>query len=281
MTSVIVAAHNEEAVIGACLAALNDQRDAAPIEVIVSANACSDETAELAREGRAIVVERAEPGKAAAINAAEVVASSFPRVYLDADIVVPPDGISRILGQFAATPAPLAVVPRRVVATKGRPWPVRAYFAINTRLPAFRHGLFGRGMIAVSKEGRARFDVFPTLIADDLFLDAQFDDGEKAQVDTVCVTVEAPFTTAELLARLVRVRRGNAQLRAASVEGSVEGRVRASDRSAWARVVMRRPWLAIHAVVYVWITFIVSRRARSDAATSWGRDESTRGRVGL
>ena len=36
-------------------------------------------------------------------------------------------------------------------------------------------------MIALSEEGRARFDAFPTLIADDLFLDSQFSAAEKAE----------------------------------------------------------------------------------------------------
>ncbi len=278
MTTVIIAAHNEEAVIGSCLDALRHQRGVMPLEIIVSANACSDATAEIARERGAIVVERSEPGKAAAINAAEMVASSFPRVYLDADILVPPDGLASVLGAFVQAPAPLAVVPRRVVAMEGRPWPVRAYFAINTRLPVFRDGIFGRGMIAVSQEGRGRFEVFPTLIADDLFLDAQFTAAEKMHADSVCVTVEAPFTTADLLSRLVRVRRGNVQLRAAVAEGDVDGQVRGSDRWAWLRVVARRPWLAFHGVAYVWITLVASRRARSVDAAEWGRDESTRRR---
>ena len=63
------AAHDEEAVIGACLDALLRQEPDGGMEVIVSANACSDGTARIARERGAIVIERAEPGKAAAINA--------------------------------------------------------------------------------------------------------------------------------------------------------------------------------------------------------------------
>lgn len=129
--------------------------------------------------------------------------------------MLPPGGLAGIVTRFDSARAALAVVPRRHIDVAGRPWPVRAYFTINERLPVFRHGLFGRGVIALSAEGRARFDVFPPVIADDLFLDSQFTDDEKAVAEEVEVVVEAPFTTRDLLARLTRVRRGNAELRAA------------------------------------------------------------------
>ena len=58
---------------------------------------------------------------------------------------------------------------------------MRQYFAISSRLPVYRDGLFGRGMIAVSEQGRARFDQFPDLVADDLFLDSQFATAEKVR----------------------------------------------------------------------------------------------------
>lgn len=276
MTSVIVAAHDEEAVIGRCLDALARQDLHTDLEIIVSANGCTDATADIARAHGAVVIDRSEPGKAAAINAAEIVASSFPRIYLDADIVVPEGGLADILGRFGEASGPLAVVPARRVATEGRPWPVRAYFAINERLPAFRNGLFGRGLIAISEEGRARFDEFPTLIADDLFLDSQFSDAEKSEADRVVVTVEAPFTTVDLLRRLVRVRRGNSQMRMAAAAGEVGADVRTSDRWAWLRVVMRRPWLAPQGATYAILTVVAARRARSHDGQTWGRDESTR-----
>lgn len=48
MVSVVIAAHNEEAVIGGCLDALLAQRTDTPLEVVVSANGCTDRTAEAA-----------------------------------------------------------------------------------------------------------------------------------------------------------------------------------------------------------------------------------------
>ena len=279
MPSIVIAAHNEENVIGRSLDALLGQAASARIGVVVSANGCTDRTAAVATRPGVTVIDRPEAGKAAALNAGDQVAVGFPRIYLDADILMPSGGLAAVLDRLAQSPALLAVVPRRRLNTTGRPWLVRAYFAINERLPAFRHGLFGRGMIALSEQGRARFDAFPTLIADDLFIDSLFSDAEKAEVSGVEVLVEAPFTTRDLIRRLVRVRRGNAEMRAAAAGGTVDARVRPSDRWAWLRdVVLPNPRLVLAAVPYLSITVIAAllARRRNPAGTVWGRDESTR-----
>jgi glycosyltransferase involved in cell wall biosynthesis len=275
MVSVIIAAHNEESVIGRCLDALRDQRTTAELQVIVSANGCSDRTAEVAAAHGATVVDSAEPGKPGALNAAERIATSFPRVYLDADILVPPDAIDLIVGELGGSPSVHAVVPRRRIDTRGRPFPIRAYFAINERLPAFRDGLFGRGMITLSEAGRSRFGEFPPIIADDLFVDSLFSTEEKAEAKSVEVVVQAPYRTQDLLARLVRVRRGNAQMRAAADELTFS--VRPSDKWAWLRdVVFPEPRLAPATVPYLAITLAAAVLARRSTATDWGHDASTR-----
>lgn len=277
MISVIIAAHNEEAVLGACLDAVNAQAEPHAVQLIVSANGCTDDTADVARRRGATVVERTEAGKSAALNAADAVAVGSTRVYLDADIIVPPRGLAQLLDTLDDDGV-LASVPRRMLDTDGSALLVKAYCAINERLPAFRDGLFGRGMIAVSAEGRARFDRFPDFIADDLFLDAQFGPDEKREARDVAVVVRAPRTTTALLRRLIRVRRGNAELRAAAARAAV-GAVRPVDRWAWLRdVVLPRPWLIVAAIPYVGITLaaaVAARRATA-AATAWGRDATTR-----
>lgn len=278
MPSVLIAAHNEETVLGTCLDALRAQDTTDTVEIIVSANGCTDSTAEVARAHGAEVVERTEPGKAAALNAGEAVATRYPRLYLDADIVLPPVAVRLIGERLAAAPPVLAVVPRRRVELSGRSLLVRAYFAINERLPAFQRGLFGRGAIGLSEAGRKKFTHFPELIADDLFLDSQFTDDEKAIVDAVEVVIQAPYTTKALMERLVRVRRGNAQMRSASAAGELGVQVRRSDRWAWLReVVLPQPRLLIAAVPYLVITLAAGILARRDLASNqWGSDRTTR-----
>lgn len=280
MPSVVIAAHNEEQVIGTCLRALMDQDFPGELQVVVSANGCSDRTVEIAREFGATIVDRREPGKAAALNAGDSVATSFPRIYLDADIVIPPHTIGALLRPLAPTSGRLAAVPRRRIETSGRPWPVRAYFTINERLPVFRKSLFGRGLIALSAEGRARFSDFPSLIADDLFVDSLFGEDEREVVQEVEVTVEAPHTTKDLLRRLQRVRRGNSEMRATATRTGGQVNVQRPQRWAWlVDVVLPNPRLALAAVPYAAITLaaaVLGHRRVRNAEQGWGRDDSTR-----
>lgn len=277
MPSVVIAAHNEESVLGSCLDALLVQGLRSD-EIVVVANGCSDRTGDVARARNVVVIDLEQAGKAGALNAGDVVASGYPRIYLDADIVVPPGGIASVMSTFEQFPLALAVVPCRRVNTAGRSWPVRGYYTVSTRLPAFREGLFGRGMIALSAEGRGRFTDFPTMVADDLFIDAQFSDVEKFVASGVEVVVDVPFTTRDLLRRLVRVRRGNAQMRAAGAAGEVEAAVRPAQRWAWLRATAGHPTLWGSAVTYVILTTIAGRRAsrQADGADAWGHDTSTR-----
>lgn len=270
MVSVVIAAHNEAAVIGGCLDALHSDPDTAKLDVTVVANGCTDRTAATARARPGVrVVELAEASKPAALNAGDEVATGFPRIYLDADITLSTAQVVRLAIAVESGLAP-AAVPRRRVALDGRPLLVRAYYAIHTRLPTFRRALFGRGAIAVSAAGRARFGRFPDVLGDDLFLDAQFDDGEKREVPEVVSVVAAPWRTRDLVRRLARVRAGNAALRARAAG------VRPAARAAWLRhVVLPQPWLAPAAVCYVALTLAAALLARR-RATAWGRDDSSR-----
>jgi glycosyltransferase involved in cell wall biosynthesis len=279
VTSIIIAAHNEAAVIGRCLDAL--LADAAPgeFDVTVVANGCTDATAQVAARPGIRVLDLPEASKVAALNAGDAAALGFPRVYADADIVVTAEAIRALCWALTPpgqnlTPRVLAAAPRREVDVSRSPLFVRAYFAINSRLPVFQNALFGRGVVALSAEGRARFGRFPDVVADDLFLDSLFTPAEKRQVDAVSARVKAPRRTPDLLRRLTRVRRGNASMRT-----SPGGSVRGTDRMSWWRDVARRnPTLIPAAACYVVITLLASALARLPARSgrAWARDASSR-----
>lgn len=285
--SVVIAAHNEAAVIGRCLDSLCAGAVPGEFDITVAANGCTDATATIAAERSGVrVLDLPEPGKAKALNAADQVAVGFPRIYLDADIFTSANAARALCVALetrhedgAGAGRPLAAVPRRDVEVTGRPALVKGYFAISSRLPVFRRGLFGRGMIAVSERGRGRFGEFPEMVADDLFLDSQFTDEEKCHVDTVATTVETPLTTKDLVRRLVRVRRGNSAMRAAGRAGEVGAPIREADRMSWLRdVVVPDPRLAPAGIAYISITIWAALLARRTPKNSnaWGRDDSTR-----
>ena len=284
VTSVVIAAHNEATVLGQCLDTLLMDAEPGEFDVVVVPNGCADDTAKVASDRPGVrVVEIPEANKAKALNAGDRAAMGFPRIYLDADIILATAQARSLSDALSAStgrkPRPLAAVPGRTLDRRGRPLMVRAYYAINSRLPAFREGLFGRGAIALSAEARHRFDAFPDMVADDLFLDSLFSAAEKVQVDDSLTTVAAPMRTRDLVRRLVRVRRGNAAMRAAGSSGKVDGTVRPADRSAWFTAVVKpHPHLAPAAVIYVGISALTAVLARGSPQPerSWGQDASTR-----
>ncbi|MGW0431115.1 glycosyltransferase family 2 protein [Micromonospora sp. NPDC003197] len=292
--SVVIPAHNEEAVLGSCLRRLLEDAKPGEFEVVVVPNGCTDGTAAVARSFAGVtVLELAASSKATALNAGDQAATGFPRIYLDADIqlsttdaralaaALQPPGANppperTTLGGISDRPTPLAVAPRRVVLTTGRPLLVRAYYAINCRLPVFRDALIGRGVIAVSRAGRKRFERFPETFADDLYLDSIFRVGERIEVASARAASESPMRTRDLLRRLARVRAGNAALR------TMDGRAHPSSGGSWLfHVVLPRPWLLPAAVCYVALTLLAEASARrTPAGTTWGRDESSRTMAG-
>ena len=119
-----VPAHDEELVIGQCLAALTADRRPDDI-VLVVADRCRDATAAIARDMGALVVEHGEdeePGRAAARQAGLEVARTLPDwdavVMIDADSVIEP-GFYDACERALATGAP-AVQARSEGATRVR-----------------------------------------------------------------------------------------------------------------------------------------------------------------
>jgi glycosyltransferase involved in cell wall biosynthesis len=279
VVSIVVAAHNEATVIGRTLRHLLDGAEPGEFDVVVAANGCTDDTAGVARSVPGVrVVEVEVASKPAALNAGDAAATSFPRIYLDADIALTAAGARALAAAVTAPGGAIAAAPRRVLDTTGRPLLVRAYFAVNGRLPAFRDALFGRGAIVLSKDARARFGDFPDLFADDLFLDALFAAGEKREVAEVPSVVATPNRTEDLLRRLGRVRGANTSLRAAAEAAGATVAVRPSRKASWlVDVVLPRPWLWPAGACYAALTLLAEWRARrTPAGTAWARDESTR-----
>ena len=209
-TSIIIPANNEEAWLGRCLAALLAQDAAAGVvEIVVVGNACTDGTVALARSfvpaaeargWRMVVLDLAEGGKLAALNAGDRAASGRNRVYLDADITCDP----ALLGQLRAaldTEAPRYATGRIAVAP-ARSWVTRRYAAVWARLPFVTGGAVGAGLFAVNPAGRARWGEFPAIISDDTFVRLQFSPGERLEVPA-----RYHWPMVEGFSNLVRVRR--------------------------------------------------------------------------
>lgn len=208
--TVIIPANNEAAWISPCLEALLAQdAQAGRVEVIVSANACTDATADLARAMAGafrdrgwdlVVLDSPEPGKIGALNRAEAAARSGERAYLDADVLCDPallGQIARALARSAPTYATGTLAVRRADSAI-----TRAYANFWQRLPFVKGGAVGAGFFAVNRAGRARWSDFPAIISDDTFVRLNFSPDERVEVPA-----RYHWPMVEGWANLVRVRR--------------------------------------------------------------------------
>jgi glycosyltransferase involved in cell wall biosynthesis len=209
--TVIVPAHQEERLIGACLDALLASGPVDGVEVIVAANGCRDGTVAEARAREAAftargwslrVLDLPEGGKPGALNAAEAVARFGARVFVDADVTVSPGLLPMIARALDRTGPVYASGRVRITGGTAGGWVSRAYARMWARVPFMAQGVPGCGLFAVNAAGRARWGAFPAIIADDAFVRLHFAAAERMMVDATYDWPVAPGFGA-----LLRVRR--------------------------------------------------------------------------
>jgi glycosyltransferase involved in cell wall biosynthesis len=282
MISIIIPAHNEASVIARCISAMLDDAVPDEFEVVVACNGCTDQTAQIARGfgSSVVVIETPVASKTHALNLADQVAHGFPRFYVDADVVFSRDAILKI-AEVLREGGVLAAAPAVKFDVAGRPWTVRAFYSVWSRLPYLRSGMGGSGVFALSEAGRRRFESFPRLTADDTFTRLQFNRHERRMVDSCCSVVSTPRDLASVIAIKTRSHFGNHELRHRYPE--LQKHEEVSHVGALARLALDpRLWPALAVYMYV----KVSARAWTwwkyafGNHQTWERDESSRVEVG-
>ncbi|WP_188109135.1 WecB/TagA/CpsF family glycosyltransferase [Paeniglutamicibacter gangotriensis] len=276
---VIIPAHNESAVIARTLAPLAELVASDAIEVIVVCNGCTDDTAKIARGFAGVkVVESNIPSKIAALNLADSKTTIFPRLYLDADITITESGL-RMTFDYLLRPEALAARPAFEYDTAGASWPVRAFYRARRRIPITNVALWGAGAYGMSSTGRLRFDSFPEVTADDLFVDQQFSSTEKKILPTIPVQVSTPRDVASLSAVLKRNYRGQSELNTRVVGKHAKSMLGSRQTLNQLLASVTGPRSVFDAGVYA--TLAATSRLRSILSRAkpqrvWERDESSR-----
>lgn len=283
--SVIIPAHNEAAVIGRTLSALVPVLETGRVELIVACNGCTDDTAHIAKayDGvRVLDVETAS--KVAALNAADDAATTWPRLYLDADIEITPTALRMVLDRLGRGDV-LAARPAFRYDDTGASRPVRAFYRARRRIPATKEALWGAGAFGLTEEGHARFGSFPSVTADDLFVDLQFGQYERAILHTPPVRVVTPRTVAGLMAILRRNYRGQAEIEKGTSRPVAEDAVtvpHGSTRQTVRQLLssIRGPVSLLDAVTYMALVttarFHPAAQRTRGQTPRWERDDSSR-----
>ena len=276
IASVVIPAHDEAALLDNTLRTLLRDLEPGALEVVVVANGCSDDTASVALSVPGVqVVETPEASKAAAVALGNRIAGSFPRVHLDADCVISGRDVLS-LARAVEAPGVLAAGPRRVLMTSSASWWVRAYYRVWERLPGVRAGLYGRGVIALSRAGQERVARLPQVMSDDLAVSEAFEPDERRIVDSARVLIRVPSTARDLVRRRVRVATGNLQADQLRLRrpGS------ATSPRTLAAIALKDPRMLICVPVFIATGLVARRQAwravRRGDYTTWLRDESSR-----
>ena len=271
--SVVIPAHNEEAVIGRCLSSLMDGAPPGELEVLVVCNGCDDRTADVARQSapNATVLEIPVASKVAALNAGDEHATHFPRFYVDADVELSYPAlvsVARVLSEGGV----LCAAPKPLFDLKARPWSVRAFYAVLQGVPYFSQDMVGTGVYAVSAEGRRRFGAFPELTADDQFVQQLFDRPERRSVAGAHFVVHPPANLRGVLAMRARAYRGNREL-------ARSGLARSGPPPSGLKSVLRRALVPAEApavAVYTGVNILAKGLAYGRPSSTWERDDSAR-----
>ena len=213
MPSVVIPAHDEAEVIHACLTALIGQEGVGDLEIVVVCNGCTDDTSAVAGAFEQVkVITTGIASKTAALNLGDESVSSYPRLYLDADVRLERDCVRRLFDSLDR--GSLAVSPAPVFETGGSSILVRMFYAAWRRMPFYNESMIGgSGAYALSETGRARFEAFPDVISDDGFVRLQFESAERMMVSDARSRIRCPASMRDLVRMMTRVRAGSLELR--------------------------------------------------------------------
>jgi hypothetical protein len=244
-------------------------------------NGCRDNTAELARRFGAPVkvIETEIASKSHALNLGDQAASGFPRFYVDADVALPLEGLRAMAKVLQGGQALAAAPDVETVLLDGTSPGVRAFYRVWMNLPYVKEGMVGCGVYALSRQGRARFDEFPSLIADDGYVRLLFRPGERVKVEAAVCRVMAPKTVKDLIKVKTRSRLGVRELadRFPELHGQSQQRKRYGAAIGW---LLSQPTLYPGILPYLWVNLISTWRARRQAKAldryAWERDDSSR-----
>lgn len=270
----VIPAHNEEAVIGRCLGSLSADSEPGEIEVVVVCNGCTDGTADAARSAwpSAKVVEIPKASKIDALNTGDATTEAFPRFYVDADIEVGATSLRTVAATMETTGVDCAA-PRPVFVLDGRPWSIRAFYEVWESLPYLNDQVVGSGVYGLSRAGRARFDAFPDLTADDQFVLQLFSSEERLNVADASFRVHPPTRLRGLYQMRRRVYRSMPELANAGLDlQPVEGR-----RVRSLLGLLGRPRMAPAVALYATVNALAMARSRLGGSNhGWERDTSAR-----
>ena len=278
MLSVIIPAHDEEAVIGRCLRTLTPGSAGDDLDIVVVANGCTDATVDIAARHPGVrLIEISVASKPAALNTGDAAARHFPRAFVDADIEVGPRALLAVAEVLEDTGASVGAPAMRIDFT-GCSWAVKAYYRVWLQLAWSTEAPVGTGVYVLSRGGHGKLGRFPDIISDDQYVHDLFRRDERVCVAQHEFVMRPARDVRALVVRRTRELEGGAELQARF--GALPGR---SSGPGPVELLRADPWRAFDLAVFAAIKAAAMwrlRRKRRLGRGGWERDESSRGTLG-
>ncbi len=272
LPAIIIPAYNERKVISKLLNSLRSGISKKLFQVVVACNASTDSSVEYIREHFPMVtcLDIKKASKTNALNEAEKLDLGFPRVYIDADVLISSSDIEKIITYLNQFDEAALVAPRGKINTKESGAIVRIFYSAWMKTTFYLKRGFGSGIYALNKKARANFQQFPEIIADDGFIREVVMSDQIHICEAAESFVEAPRTLEDLLNIKIRSKLGNQQLEHLGL---------IKNRNQQAKRFLHKPIL-LEALVYICVNYLAKRgaakRLKNMDKYSWQRDESSR-----
>lgn len=273
--SILIPAHNEEAVIARTLWYISRGLPLDDYHVIIIANGCTDGTAARARAvlPQAEVIETDQRGKCRALNMGYAASEKdVPIICLDADLDVTSETLKALLiplheGTAQATCGKMEVVTTNSTAA------VRAFYKGWRANPYFSRGKFG-GLFALSPSAAARVFPLPEITADDEFIRRSFADDEVVFLPECGFVARAPSTLSGLINIRRRCIRGARQVASLGMTSPERGSLGVMLHRA---IVVPSEFFSItfFLLIMVWVRLVLLFEGKS-AVNRWETDISSR-----
>lgn len=277
--TVVVPAHDEEAVIGRCLDRMLREAEPDELRVVVVANGTTDRTLDVARAaGRALghdvaTLDLPRPSKTAAVRAGIEHADGGAVVVVDADVEISTRAV-RAVAAALASPEPVVAAPTLELDASRSSWLVRRYTRAWTALPYVARSMVGSGVFGLNAPALARLGELPEVTNDDGWVRRSFTPRERVVVPET-FTAHAARTARALVNRRARIVNGNRSLDGA-LGGQDEGR---NGMGALVRAVRDRVVGPLDALVFLGVTAAsraVAARRRATGDQGWYTDATSR-----
>jgi hypothetical protein len=257
--------------------------DVHSVEVIVAANGCSDDTVRQATRAHSLVrvLDLEKGSKTAAINAANRIASVYPRIILDADVECSFQSLSA-LALALRDPGIMVVAPAICLNLTQANWFMKAYYRAWMKQAYAKAGRGGAGCYGLSKKALEAVGEFPDIVGDDIWIHTRFPDEQRRYVhkdahgESVFSIVRPPRTAWNQVKVECRRMLGNAEVhqkypskhlsdinKGGGLRGVLKSRASLTDT-------------AIYVAVKLLVRLRMSLLARQKAQMVWTRDHSSR-----